>query len=623
MVVDQEEIHRLSLSEDKKDREKASEALAHEFRSLPDKSAAWGDLHRLTRDEDSDVRRWAAYALGSVFSYVPDKYAAWDDLIRLTSCDYTDFRWNAAYALGSAFSYVPDKSAAWDDLHRLTRDEDSWVRKEAADAIGSAFSYVPDKSAAWNDLHWLTSDGDSGVRRKAAAALGYAFSYVPDKSAAWDDLHRLTSDEDSWVRMGAAGALGSAFSSVPDKSAAWDDLHRLTSDEKDSNVRMYANHSLGKICIYIASKSESEDDSKALLEEAINYFEKATKEIALFNPATFCLLFYRSFDAVIFKKVYSKKEIEDYITAAKREIWGSKSKQKLIEAIEQLAKALEIAHGAHESGGDWQETLKRCSDICNRVDELMLENKDNTPAIFDFYEKNKPSFDKNIKELIDEIKEKAKITCKETQGTPAEGVACSINKEIQKWKIESQEDMEKNFHNLIDMMRIMVPDIPANHLLISKINSIENYTKPEDVCGALCMIFPLIENMSLAEDIKHIKSTVDEIKVDVKQVDKKIYNLSINVEQVMKQIMEQPNPQEYLDLIQQILENIQDEIPEMKDDIKKVLDDLYSPLRIERKLKISIPLIPLFMSYEAQVTPSKFVGDRIFEFKRLYSKLKI
>ena len=660
------DLHRLTTDKHSCVRSKAAHVLMCVFSYIPDKSVAWKDMIRLISDEDCDVQRSAAFSLGSSFSLVPDKFAAFDDLARLTMNNDLNIRWYAVTIFSSIlesvissdsdrdiaadslvritndenlniklfaintirfiFIHIPDKANALSVLHRLTMDNCSSIRETAVDVLGFVFVHIPPELSynAWEDIIGLVNDKDWYVRYNAGKAIAPAFKHVADKYSAWGDLHSLTSHKEDYMRENIAHALGYVFGYIPDelKSVAWDDLIKLTEDNNYS-VRVYANHSLGKICIHNASKSESKSISRDFLKEAIHYFERSVGIGKYKNPSIFCSIFYRTFDAVFFKKAYSKNEIDNYIISVKYDISNSSSKLKLIEAVEQLAEVLEIAHNAKELGIDHQELLKKCSDICNRVDELMLDNKENTPAIFEIYEKNKPSFKKNIKELIDELKEKAKITCKETQGTPAEGVACSINKEIQKWKIESQEDMEKNFHNLIDMMRIMVPDIPANHLLISKINSIEDYTKPEDVFGALGMIFPLIKNMSLSEDINYIKSTVDEIKVDVKQVDMKIDNLSINVEQVTKQIMEQPNPQEYLDLIQQILENIQDEIPEMKDDIKKVLDDLYSPLRIERKLKISIPLIPLFMSYEAQVTPSKFVGDRIFEFKRLYSKLKI
>ncbi len=51
-----------------------------------------------------------------------------------------------------------------------------------------------------------------------------------------------------------------------------------------------------------------------------------------------------------FSKKYILRRIENYIAAAKREIGGSESKQKLVDAVEKLAEVLEIAHNAHASG---------------------------------------------------------------------------------------------------------------------------------------------------------------------------------------------------------------------------------------------------------------------------------
>src|SRR5690606_32583382 len=109
----------------------------------------------------------------------------------------------------------------------------------------------------------------------------------------WDDLHRLTSDEDIDVRSSAALALGSAFSHVPDKQQAWDYLHRLTSDE-DRSVRSSSNYSLARVSIFMASQAETDEDYKRELENAIEFFEIASKEAKYYNPAQFCLLFYRS-----------------------------------------------------------------------------------------------------------------------------------------------------------------------------------------------------------------------------------------------------------------------------------------------------------------------------------------
>ncbi|WP_394697689.1 hypothetical protein [uncultured Methanomethylovorans sp.] len=204
---------------------------------------------------------------------------------------------------------------------------------------------------------------------------------------------------------------------------------------------MNSNHSLGKICIYKASKSENENEARKQLEKAIGYFEIAYSISSVLNPANFCYPFYYSFNEVLFKKVSSKEKIKNYINAAKKECVYSRKKHKLIEAIEQLAEALEIAHDAYESGGDWQETLKYCSDICNYAEQLMNENKDKTPTIFALYEKTKPSFEETIKKLIDNIRKKIEIGREKAVGTPYESIYDDAEKEAKRWLTDTDDEI--------------------------------------------------------------------------------------------------------------------------------------------------------------------------------------
>jgi len=339
MPVNQNEIQRLSESE--KEKIRTLQEMKSEFQQIPDKSAVLADLHRLIDDEESEVRWDAACTLIYIFSSVPDEYKciAWDDLIKLTHDLKPHISGKAASNLVPAFSSLPDecKSAAWDDLIRLTRDRFLDVRGETSTVLGSAFVFVSDKSAAWADLVRLASDKDSKVRKYAADTLIYTFDHVPDEC----------------------------------KSDARYDLQRLTS-EGDPDVRIHLNHSLGKMCIDKAYKSINEEDFRTFLKDAICYFEKAAKDSSSFTPSLCCNLFYRAFHAVIFKEAHSNNEIKDYITAAKKEIEGSKSKQKLVAVIEQLATVLEIASNTQGSNNGWRELLKRGSNICNHVDKMMV-----------------------------------------------------------------------------------------------------------------------------------------------------------------------------------------------------------------------------------------------------------
>ena len=142
------------------------------------------------------------------------------------------------------------------------------------------------------------------------------------------------------MRSRTAYALGSIFPHVPNKQHAWDDLIKLSTDE-DHSVITCANHSLGKVSIFKASQAEEEADYKKELEKAIVFFEKATREShGWFNPSNFCLPFYRSFHTIIFKRQGAKEEMDRYLAEAKSAIEGSKSKELLLEAVENLSNAL-------------------------------------------------------------------------------------------------------------------------------------------------------------------------------------------------------------------------------------------------------------------------------------------
>ncbi len=300
-LTDQAKIHRKCNSRGIKGRLVAVDLLGTHFSNLSDIDQAWNDLHKLTLDEVSDVRR------------------------------------SGADALGKAFSHFRDKDQAWKDLIRLTQDEDSGVRRSAAYALGTVFVHVPNK---YRDLHRLTHDKGSDVRGWAAIALGKAFGYVPDKDQAGKDMHRLTLDKNNRVRWNAADALGTAFGYVPDKDQAWKDLVRLAQGE-DSYVRMFAYHSLGRATIFKATRARNNGALKRELEAAVIYFEKSSQE-SKHGPARFCHPFYRTYLAITFQEA-KEEEVQRYLAEAKEAVGGSKSKDELLKAVENLAGALKEA----------------------------------------------------------------------------------------------------------------------------------------------------------------------------------------------------------------------------------------------------------------------------------------
>lgn len=505
-MIDQEEIHKQCFSDDPKKRVKAVEQLKDNFSLHSNKEKAWNDLIKLANSEDWHVNNNATYALISVFSQVPDKQQAWNDLVKLATGKDSPVRFRAASILSSVFPHVPDQQKAEDDLHKMTIDKDSFIRRMAASVLGSSFTQVPDKRQAWNDLHRMITDEEKDVRRMAASALGSVFSQVPDKQQtwddliklttdkdnsvrsravsalgsafphtldkqkAWDDLHRLTTSNDSSVRSGVAHVLGSAFSHVPDKQKAWNDLHRLSID-KDEDVRIYANHSLGKVSIFKASQAEKEEDYKRELEIAIEFFKKAAQESELSNPSQFCLPFYRSFHTIVFKKQEAKEEVDKYLAEAKKAVGGSKSKELLFEAVNNLANALkEVQDLENRDLEEKKGELNYYRQYCDRAAELMRDTEGTAPFATIAMKKGLPILDRNLKELLEEIQKKAKIACQVSQGTSTQEIACSISKEVQTWEIGSQEEMAFCVERFIFTLESKIPRLPENENIFKIIN---------------------------------------------------------------------------------------------------------------------------------------------------------
>jgi len=483
------DLHRLTTAKYSVVRANATIALGEAFSQIPNKDLAWEDLRRLTTDEDGEVRRWAACTLGAVFSQIPNKDLAWKDLHRLTTDEDDKVRSSAVYALGAVFPQIPDKNLVGDYLHKLATDESRRVQCSAAYALGQAFPQIPDKNRALEDLHRLSTDDDSSVRSGTASALGQAFPQIPDKNRALEDLHRLSTDDDSFVRSSAASALGQAFSQIPDKNRAWNDLHRLSTDD-DSFARVSANHSLGRASIFKATEAEYEEDFRKELENALEFFGRSAGEATYSNPSKFCLPFYRSFYVLTFKKQDAEIEVQKYLAEAKSASEGSKSKEKLLEAIENLSNALKEARNQSET---YLEAKKRdlnaCRLYCDRAAQLLAETREDAPGATRLIEKGLPIIDHRIRETLAEIREKTNAVCKQTLDTPAEEFGKEIARQGKALcQVRDPIQLEKALINLDRTLSSQVKD-PEIQELITQARSEPNV---EDRLNLYNIIFGII-----------------------------------------------------------------------------------------------------------------------------------
>ncbi|HQN31206.1 MAG TPA: hypothetical protein PKX20_08760 [Methanothrix soehngenii] len=300
--------------------------------------------------------------------------------------------------------------------------EDVYKRRKAAQFLGD-FGRQEDKDLAWQDLHRLAQDKDSIVRWSAADALGSAFGLVTDKDLAWQDLVRLAQDEDSIAQWEAADALGSAFGLVTDKDLAWQDLHRLAQDE-DRGVRSFSNHSLGRISILRAT--ESDNEFRTRLEEAIEFFRRSSEDARYINPAAFCLPFYRSLHSLLFTEMPREDEVQRYLAEAKKAIEASESREVLLEAVNNLSKALqEVRTYSIDDIILRKRDLKSYTKYCLQTAECLREARDKAPMaskIIDYtlIEKSIPIVDQKIKAAFKDVEAAARRLCKSTKGTDLE-----------------------------------------------------------------------------------------------------------------------------------------------------------------------------------------------------------
>ena len=265
------------------------------------------------------------------------------------------------------------------------------------------------------------------------------------------------------MRQGVAYALGFAFQHIPEKEETWDDLHRLTNDG-DSFVQVSANHSIGRASIFKATEAEREEDFREEMKNAIDFFERSSNKVTYFNPSSFCLPFYRSFYTITFEKAGAKGEVEKYLAEAKSASEGSKNKETLLEAVENLANALSEAQKVTDFDAT-KSDLKAYMQYCNRAADLIGDAEERTPGAARVLRRGLPIIDDRIKKIISEIQEKSKAVCKETQDTILEDLGKELNRQGDNLStmIRDPIGLEKNFNSLQSILSEMCAKISEDN----------------------------------------------------------------------------------------------------------------------------------------------------------------
>ena len=162
--------------------------------------------------------------------------------------------------------------------------------------------------------------------------------------------------------------------------------------------------------------------------------------------------------------------MDKYLAEAKDAVKGSKSKELLFEAVENLANALkEVQNLENLDLQAMKGELNFYRKYCDRAAELMRDTEETAPFATEAMRKGLPILDRNLKELLEEIKRRASIACKEFQETPKAEIACTINREVQDLEIGSQEEMKQRIQDLACTLKNKVADLPENEYVLNKI----------------------------------------------------------------------------------------------------------------------------------------------------------
>lgn len=524
------------------------------FCLIPNKDEVWQDLRKLTNDGSSQVRFVAAHILSEFFSYAPNKVEAWQDLRRLL-VKHEDFRelgiaartivkifsdlpdkeqawqdfvamaknWGggrdarntAARSLVSVFVHVPDKDQAWQDLIKISSIGGSGGNQSiVAQALSSAFAYVSDKEQAWQDIVKLTGNEYVFVRSYAAEALGTAFNHIRDKSEAWSILHKLAYDTDNNVRSSIAYTIGSVFSYIPDKDEAWEDLIKLTKDENQF-VRMNAYHSLGRVCIFKATTAKDNGALKSELVDAVNYFDNSSLE-SEHSPAKFCYPFYRSYYAITFQDA-KEDEVQRYLAEARQAVGGSKSKDELLNAVENLAEALQRSQSMkNKSVEEIASELDTYRWYCDKAAEHMSAAEDEAPGAVRLMRKCNPLLDKRIQSTIAEIQDFARQICKITAGRgPGAEAFCDQIKDAA--KSLSTTDFNEILINISDfdsILREKIELLPEDErgLVESQLDGVANVGPIPEKLGKLKVVFKFyLSKMKGDKFLQEMSDKLDEV----------------------------------------------------------------------------------------------------------------
>lgn len=146
----------------------------------------------------------------------------------------------------------------------------------------------------------------------------------------------------------------------------------------------------------------------------------------------------------------------------------------------------------------------------------------------------------NFKDLLEEIQEKAKTACRESQGTDTEEIACAVSREVQKWEVSNPTDMAEYIEDISYSLRGKVQSHPENEYLLHKIGLMRNETDLTKKFQLLSFIIGEIPTIKVVSE-GVVERGIDGIRQDIASVGKKIDENSTTILNKLDKIQEELN----------------------------------------------------------------------------------
>ena len=211
----------------------------------------------------------------------------------------------------------------------------------------------------------------------------------------------------------------------------------------------------------------------------------------------------------------------------------SKNKQLLFEAVENLAKALEEVQSLeNKSLESKKDELSLYMEYCEQAADLMSETEQTSPYATEVLRKGLPILDRKLKSLLEEIQEKAKTACRESQGTDTAEIACAVSREVQKWEISSQEEMTQKVEDVAYMLKAKVANLPENEYVLNKIEAMRHERDLTKQYEALLFVIGQIPTVKVVPEdvvIENINKVGQDLGIkldDISQGNERDKNLS-------------------------------------------------------------------------------------------------